>query len=121
MRDELQRAAMPCRFGERQREQCAEQQQQGNRRGRDIEKEMTQSKRGERGEREHTDARQGKQDGVARLPPGRRPDEQRANERCQHSLEPRCPRGTRKERVFVEILDELRVDLAAWHALADRV
>ena len=116
----LQRVAVPGRLGERQHEHRAEREcQSDGRRGR-VDEQPIQAKGRVPGRDREEQAGQCNACRVARLPQRGCPHEQRAQQRESRRLGEGHPPGTVEQRAFVQVLDQLGVDFAARHALADR-
>src|SRR5262249_44053040 len=110
--------ALPSRFRKRQQKQDTEQHEQTDRRRRRVEQVPPPDERGESESECKRDRAGREQCGMPGLPAWRDPNEREAEQREARNLERQRPRGSREPRLVVKILEHLRLDLAAWHALA---
>ena len=116
----LERSLLARGLRERQHEQHAEQQHQADRGRRRVEQQALRPKRSERQGGGERDATQHEQRRALRLPARRREHEPAAEQEEQSRLERRRPRRPTQQRPVEEVLQQLRVDLAARHRLAQR-
>jgi hypothetical protein len=120
LHDALERAPLPCRFGEREHEQHAEEHQQAHGRRRGVEQPVPRAECEVRDQRGQRHARDRQQRRIARLPARRRVDQQSAQQQEHRKLGERAPVRSREQRLVEQVLEELRMDFASRHPLAQR-
>jgi hypothetical protein len=120
MNDLLEPPAMPARFRQRQHEQDAEQHEQAERRRRRIEHQPSPEERGDARRDGSGDAGEREQRRVVGLPSWSGPDERESEQYERGELDRWRPTRAGQPALVVEVLEHLRVNFAAGHALAQR-